>query len=339
MNPPILEMAKAPKPEAQSNQEKSREVYKANFDKLFNNTEEQLANYDKMFSDGEFEDRDGEEVGSGEKRRQREQTRISNMMDRVEKMDSILKSGENIPEIQSEIQAGFSYTNPNTGKLETQETITIDIEQKLQDFLSFYQKTNINLPADFEDSVREIWNRNNDDIQKAIEEKGFDDILIVPANIPLPELAEKMKMGNGNFTGSNFDSGGGFAGAKSIGVDKPRLILYHKKTLPEIQEKTGIDVHLNIKAGEAEKLFKKNPDQYLSTLEDFFIFERKNFDESAKHLSDYKQNSANWLSGTKSGPRFVDSSWHPDFGGLIVGAHDAGDSLSHLGCRPSRYFV
>jgi hypothetical protein len=339
MKPSILEMAKATPKSEPTNQEKALEAYKTNFDKLVKNIQAELSKYNKSLKDGGFEDSEEEGEGSGEKRKVSMQAQISKTLERIEKMNKVLKSGENIPEIQGEIQADFTYKNPDTGKLETQETITVNIEEKLEDFISFYQKTNIDLPSDFEDSIREIWSRNSTEMQQAIEEKGFDDILIIPANIPLAELAEKMKMGNGYNIGSNFTEGGGFAGAKSIGVDKPRLILYHKKILPEIKEKTGLDIHLNIKAGDAEKLYKANPEEYLSTLEDFLILERKNFEESAKHLSDYKQNSAHWLSGTKSGARFVCSSWSPGSGGLYVRAFDAGSSYSDLGCRPSRYFV
>ncbi len=335
MKPPQIPLI----PKEPTNQEKARIAYKANFDKLVKNIQTELAKYNKNLSDGSFEDSDEGEEGSGEKRKVVMQTQISKILERIEKMNKVLKSGENIPEIQEEIQAVFTYTNPNTGKLETQETITINIEEKLEDFTSFYQKTNIDLPIDFEDSIKEIWSRNSVEIQRAIEENGFDDILLIPANIPLPELAEKMKMGNGNFTGSNFDQGGGFEGAKSIGVDKPRLILYHKKILPEIQEKTGQEIHLNITAGDAEKLFKANPDQYLSTLEDFLIFERKSFDETNIHLSDYNKKSGLWLSGTKSGSRFVYSGWDPGSGELNVDADVAVLSHSVLGCRPSRYFV
>ena len=34
-------------------------------------------------------------------------------------------------------------------------------------------------------------------MEKSIQEKGFDDMLIIPGNISLPELSEKMKMESG----------------------------------------------------------------------------------------------------------------------------------------------
>ncbi len=344
MESPIIEMAKPKSPqksenrsELETDQQKAKEAYKASFDKLDLFIGRDIARYKEQLASGDFEDKEGDEEGSGEKRKEAFRVKLLRNMDKVEKMHKVIESGEDILLIQPEISVDYVYANPTMGALEHQESITINIEEKLQEFITLYQETNIDIPPDFEDQIREIWSRNTTEIQQSIEENGFDDILLVPANLNLVDLAEKMKMENGNFTGANFDNGGGFAGAKSIGIDKPRIILYHKKTLPEIQEKTGIDVHLDIKAGEAEKLFKQNPDQYLSTLEDFIVFERKNLKDSNKHFSKYAENSGVWLSGTKSGDRCVYSGWDSD-GGLSVNADDADDSDFSLGVRPSRYF-
>jgi len=35
---------------------------------------------------------------------------------------------------------------------------------------------------------------------------------------------------------------------------------FSQKTLPKIQKENGLDVHLNITAGDARKLFEENPD-------------------------------------------------------------------------------
>ena len=339
MKPPTLEMAKTqpkPKTPAEAKQEKAKEAYKARFNKTVASVEENLAIYNTSLTDGSFEDKEDEVEGEGEKRKKALQARITGLMNRAEKMKAVLDSGENIPEISEEIQVDYTYKNPQTGQIETKETITLNFEEKLQEFVDFYQKTNINLPSDFGETMREIWQRNAEDIQSTIEEKGFDDILIVPSNIPLPELAEKMKMENGYYF---YQVKEDFSDVVSQNVDTPRLVLYHKATLSKIQKKNGLDVHLNITAGDAEKLFKQNPDQYLSTLEDHIILERKNFDETGEHLSDYTKQSAVWLPGTKCGSRFVYSYWDPEDGELCVDARGADFSYSGLGCRPSRYFV
>jgi len=225
-----------------------------------------------------------------------------------------------------------SYTHPD-GK---QEIINLTLETRLADFLSFYQTTNIYLPPNFEDTIRDIWEKNQTKIEQAIEQNGFDDMLIIPPVADTGDLSEKMKMENGYYTGSSFDAGGGFAGAKSENADKPRIIIFHKKTLPKIQEENGLDVHLNITAGDARKLFAQNPDEQMNLI-DFLIMERKVFEESNIHISDYKEKSGQWLN-TGAGARLVDSCWHPGHHKLRVAANDPEYQCGYLGVRPARCF-
>ena len=261
------------------------------------------------------------------------------LTDKVKKAKRI-KNGEAIQETESVISHHYQYTNPETNKVEHQEDIEINIEQSLTFFKDLYLKTNIGLPLDFDEQVQEIWNTNFDAIQSAVEEHGFNGVLIAPANIPLPELSEKMKMGDGYYLGDNFKNNGSFEGATSTGTDKPRIILYHSKSLPDIQKENGIDPHLSITARDAQSLYDANPTDYLGTLEDAIILERAHFEKTGIHISDYQKNSGHWLSGTKlsSGSRFVRSSWYPSDSELDVDAGDAGSSFSSLGCRPSRSF-
>ena len=213
------------------------------------------------------------------------------------------------------------YTHPDGKK----ETITLDVEAMLQDFLSFYQKTEIDLPPNFEDNIREIWSNNQTEIEQAIKENGFDDMLIIPGNIPLTDLAEKMKMEKGNWTSDNFKEGGSFAGAVSQNVDKPRILLVHKtQNLKDRPELAGT---LNTK-GQDVKM-----DQTL-TLEDYFIFQRKYFEETGKHLDEI---GWTWLA-TKSGARLVGSCRRPAYHQLHVDASDLTHRRDYLGVRPSRCF-
>ena len=219
----------------------------------------------------------------------------------------------------SEITA--EYEHPDGHK----ETITLDFETKLQDFISFYQKTNIDLPADFEDTIQDIFSNNEEKITEAIEQNGFDELLIIPGNIPLADLVEKMKMESGYFEYSNFTDGGGFAGAKSQNVDKPRIILVHKTK--ELTERPELNSTLNTK-GQDVKM-----DEALS-LEDYIVFQKKYFEETGKHLDETKYT---WLA-TKSGARLVCSHWHPGDHKLPVDANDLELRHGILGVRPSRCF-
>ena len=127
-----------------------------------------------------------------------------------------------------------------------------------------------------------------------------------------------------------------FSDVTSQNVDKPRIILFHKKTLPKIQEENVLDVHLNIKAGDALKLFEENPEEHMN-LSDFIIMERKIFEELGIHISDYTEKSGQWLN-TKSGARLVSSYWDPDIRRLSVNASGLEGQSGDLGVRPSRCF-
>ena len=228
-------------------------------------------------------------------------------------------------------EISVTYTHPDGKK----ETITLDFEAKLQDFISFYQKTKVDLPPDFEDTLREIWDRNQAEIEQALEQNGFDEMLLVPTTPDLADLAEKMKMESGYWF---YQVKEDFSNVKSQNVDKSRIILIHKATLPEIQTKTGLDVYLNITGEEAQKLFKKDPDKYMATLEDFMIMERKVFEETGTHLSDYTKKSSQWLPGSKVGACLVHSYWDPDGHELCVDAGGLADRYDCVGVRPSRCF-
>jgi hypothetical protein len=170
-------------------------------------------------------------------------------------------------------------------------------------------------------------------MEKAIEQNDFDDMLIVPGNIPLADLADKMKMESGYYF---YQVEEDFSNVVNQGIDKPRIILFHKKTLPEIQAQNGLDVHLNITAKEALEMFEQNPNEHMN-LADFIVMERKIFEESGIHISDYKERSGQWLN-TKSGARLVHSAWAPGPHKLDVAARDPEDQDTDLGVRPSRCF-
>ena len=208
-----------------------------------------------------------------------------------------------------------------------QESITLDLEQKLQEFVDFYKTNKIDTPPDFKDSIRAIWENNIDDIQKAIEENGFDEMIIIPGNIPLTELNTKMTGGykNATWESSNFQSGGSFAGAKSQNVDKPRIVLVNKTQ--NLKDRPELKKTLNIKGEDLD--LKK-----ILTLEDYLIFQRKYFEETKKHLD---EDGYTWL-GTMAGARLVNAHWHPGNEQVSVDASGLDYQYGNLGARPSRSF-
>jgi len=150
-------------------------------------------------------------------------------------------------------------------------------------------------------------------------------MLIIPGNIPLADLAEKMKMESGYYLGDNFKNGGNFAGAKSQNADRLRVVLVHKTK--ELTERPELNSTLNIK-GKDVKI-----DESMS-LEDYLVLQRKYFEETGKHLDETKYTRL----ATKSGARLVYSSWNPGAHELIVDARDLEDQHDALGVRPSRCF-
>ena len=329
---PITQMAKAPekakKPE--KSQEELREALELKLKSLKPTLEDGIKLYEEELESGVYEDQAGELVGTGEKRQEAMQAKLTAIFERAEKLKNKFDSNEPLSQVTPEVSA--TYTRPDGKK----ETITLDFEAKLQEFISFYQKTNLDLPADFEDTARDLWDRNQAEIEQAMEQKGFNDLLIIPGNIPLADLAEKMKMESGYYFYQVKDD---FSDVKSQKVDKPRIILFHHMdSLPEIAQKTGLDIHLNITGADAQKLYQANPENYLGTLEDSIVLERKYFEDTGKHLSDYKTKSAQWLPGSKAGARLVRSGWDPGDHGLRVRAGALGDQGGHLGVRPSRCF-
>jgi hypothetical protein len=327
----ITQMARAKKPEKlEKSQEELRAVLEQKLASMKPTLQDGAKEYEQALKDEIFDDQPGEPAGAGEARKEALQKKLTALFDRAEKLKAKLDSGEEIPQATPEVSV--SYQRPD-GKT---ETIALDFEAKLQEFISFYQKTSLDLPADFEDIARDLWDRNQAEIEQEMEQKGFDDMLIIPSNVPLADLAEKMKMDSGYWLGDNFKNGGNFTGVVSPNVDKPRIILYHKKTLPEVQAETGLDVHLNITAGDALKLFGANPNEHM-TLADFIIMESKNFSESPIHLSDYTKKSGQWLN-TKAGARLVRSDWDPSLHQLGVGANGLTYQDGNLGVRPARCF-
>jgi hypothetical protein len=287
--------------------------------------------------------------------RESDKEAIHNAFAEALKIEDTLKSiketrDEIIQTLKRRIIREYSYTNSKTNK-EHKELINIDIEEQIQEHITFYNQTNINLPPNFRETALDIWNRNYSEIQSQIEQRGFNGVLIVPGNIPLETLLENMNTSDGEdnnnqphkgfYFGNNFKNAGGTSTCISTGTDKTRIILYHKKTLPEIQEQNGVDPHLDIKAQQAQELYDQNPDKYLSNLIDVIILERKHHDETGIHISDWRQDSGVWLPATKQqgSTRFVLCCWDPGLSALYVYANVAESAYSAIGCRSSCYFI
>lgn len=215
-----------------------------------------------------------------------------------------------------------------TGKRkEIVERISLDLESQLPRFRSFYETNALPLPANFEESMRDIWSRNQEQIKKAMEEYGFDDILLIPATSSLPTVHTlTSKDYNPTYEGDNFKAGGSFAGVTED-TSKPRILLVHKKNAQNLKDHPILKETLNKPATD----FSSEP----LTLTDYLIYQRLYFQETGKHLD---ESGWTWCPGSKSGTRVVDAVWGPGGGRLRVSAAVPGVSDSDLGCRLSRLF-
>ena len=262
-------MTKSSEPKRQEkSQAELRETLEEMLESLKPALQEGIKEYQEALKDDTFEDKEGEPDGAGEARKESMQKKLTLLFDRAEKMKTKLDNKEPLPDSTSEISA--EYTHPDGHK----EQITLDLEAKLLDFISFYKKTGLDLPSDFEDTARDIWQKNQAEIEQAMRENGFDDMLIIPATPDLKELSEKMKIENGYYdhikSSSTVQTLDGIP-LISQNTDKPRIILVHKTQ--NLKDRPELKQTLNTK-GQDVKI-----DQAL-TLEDYLVFQKKYFEET-----------------------------------------------------------
>ena len=94
------QMAKSPdKPQKlEKSQAELRADFELRFRALESPIEQGAKEYQKALDDGTFDDNDGEPVGSGDKRKEDMQKKLTAILDRAEKMKEILDSGEELPQ-------------------------------------------------------------------------------------------------------------------------------------------------------------------------------------------------------------------------------------------------
>ena len=114
--PTVSEMAKTAdrrkKPEKP--QDDLRSEFELRLKSLKTPLEQGINEYQKALGDGSFEDQAGEPDGSGEKRKDEMQKKLTALLDRAERMKAKLESGEELPQHQPEITVNYKYTNPKT---------------------------------------------------------------------------------------------------------------------------------------------------------------------------------------------------------------------------------
>ena len=223
--------------------------------------------------------------------------------------------------------------NDDGSDVETSEaiSITIDFEKKFEYSVTFYKNHHIDVPENFRVIMTDIWNRNIDVIQKSIEEQGFDEILLIPDTLSVPDVHNKMSEGyQTTKTSSSFEKGGSFDGVIEK-TTRPRIILIYKNRAQNLTDRPELE----------KTIHDKNAYSFINsgqtlTLTDYLIYQRQFFEETGEHLDDL---AYTWLPGSTvpkpgGGFRVVRADWY--VGGLSVDAAVPDDSDSYLGCRLSR---
>ncbi len=273
----------------------------------------------------------------------------------IAKAEAIQKKLEGksfIPEISAE----YKYKDIK-GK-ENTETISINFEKEIANWTDFYIKHGLTLPANFAEAMQDIWERNADAIEREIQEKGFDKIILIPATVDsadLKKLEEEMT--------KSYKEEAKKAGLPEndtyLGIDPEkvinsrsgdRMILLHSapdltaqpellKTLDKKYdgEKTnGIDNKAEdfIKAG--EKL----------TITEWFLLQREIWEKKGIHVDgkvgDDGYVKPTWCPGSRlgkeAGSGVVRADWDPGIARVDVYAVSPGLSDPGVGCRLSRCF-
>lgn len=236
-----------------------------------------------------------------------------------EKLDTLVS-----PKLPT-LSATYRHTQED-GTTTPDKAIELSLESSLSSFESFYAQHHLTLSPEFRKTMEDIWNRNKADMEKAIEQYGFDTLLLVPGGTTLPELHQKMTEGyTATYEGVLLSS-------ITENPSKDRIILVHKAQV--LDDHPALKQTLN---ASAEELIENGE---TLTLSDYLIFQRKYFDETGQHLDDWgTKNQWTWLPGSKSGTRVVSARWHPGAGLLDVGAYRLSYRNPDRGCRLSRCFV
>jgi hypothetical protein len=262
--------------------------------------------------------------------------------------------------IPKEIKAIFK--NPETNQ---EKEIVFNLRERIKESQVFYQK--FNLPVPDEKEIRAIWRKNYKEIQKEMETYGYDEMLIIPENLPNTEslnqtLIESMPNTTATYQSNIFKKGNGFSGAKHTEKTKTKIIFCHqdqnihenekanifnKQTLGKnILQLSGLDqAELERRVQNQENIpinfeTEINGQKILIqseglSLNEYLIFQRQYFEKTNNHLD---EKGWTWLLKTFSASRVVVSSWNPDNRQLSVRAYDLGLSADYLACRLSRSF-
>ena len=256
------------------------------------------------------------------------------------RIEALISQGQ---EIKKEIQKleGIQsiiakYTNPE-GQA---ETIEIDIEKQLEEQIQFYKDEDIDIPTDFENQIRDLWNNNQDKIRESMEQQGFDHVLLIPPH-NTQDINDK--------TTKDYTETKEWVPISEIKDTKPnqtRLVLVHKDNAqnlerPDLAKTKNKSIYDLCNATTDQE--KENIDELIKTNQplpidgltfgEYLILDRQYFKETGRHLD---EKTWTWLSQSTKGSSVVYSNWFLDDSRVDVDSLSPVHSDSLRGLRSSR---
>lgn len=231
-----------------------------------------------------------------------------------------IEANNSTEKVVSEIKVEYEDEKNNYN-----ESIRINIDKKISEYIDFYNKMNIELPSNFKEQMQLIWENNIDEIKKEVKEKGFNEVLLAPPILNSKQLAEKIRVWNmWNQYTSNSTSG--YEDLKSQNTDKFRLILVHNTQ--DLVDRPDLEKTRNIKGQDV-------PLEEILTIEDYLIFQGKYFSETGNFLD---ESGYSWMS-TKDGSRLVYAFCVPSENNIVLESEDINFKNERLGFRPAHIFL
>ncbi len=244
------------------------------------------------------------------------------------------------------ISAEYKYKDEK-GK-EIAETIELDFETEISSLIDLYKRNGIEVPVDFKEQMQSLWEKNADAMTEAVAEKGFDQVLFIPENLPkLKELEVKMTAGYEKEKGNKTYWYISADDIKETATRGARIILVHKApdltAHPELKKTLSKEFGGEKENGKDNKAEDFIKDGESLTLSEYLILQRDVFEKTGVHLDSKLTPDGDyifwtWLPGSQVGSYVIDAGWSPGGGRLGVSARAPDYSQPAIGRRPSRCF-
>ncbi len=237
----------------------------------------------------------------------------------------------------------------------TFEPIVLDLEEAMSGYDDLYNKRGVELPKDFATRLRDVWQRNEDEIKEIVSHLRYNALAVIPGRVRLPDFHERMTEGYGpTWESLNFKKGGSWDGIKSAKTEEDRIILFHDCLEiydhpmvasfcgQDLFQVTGLpETELNQRMakgqfvqGKAEVNGHQHPFDGLA-VPDYLAIQAEVLNRTKKHMD---AKGITRLLRSFCGRRIPELRWYPNAGQLDVYAVGPGDRGGIVAVRPAAVF-